>query len=166
MVTQESMNAAMQGAAPPGLSSVREAVLAEAREKGRQNVTCDDVSPSAEGEGLMCYHGNQIAMLGQAGADASEGMPLLVASFGDNMRREIRQDGVYLNGNRISSHFMGKPSLSMMRAQQLFCEAISGGNASSLQKISNPGTGEGQKAVPAIYYPEPESEKQPRIYKT
>ncbi|OIO08994.1 MAG: hypothetical protein AUJ52_07315 [Elusimicrobia bacterium CG1_02_63_36] len=144
------IKAAMSGGPVPGLQRVRQVILEAARSKGLGNVNCDEISQGAEGQGLICYNGNHNAVLGMANPNAGEGVPLAVANFGDNNRREVRSDGLYLNGKK--NFHMGTPGMSVLGTQVRFCESVLSGNGATLQKISNPGNGEGPRAVPAIYY--------------
>jgi hypothetical protein len=164
LMNQKSAQAVANGAPPPGLQRVRSAILQQARAAGRQDVTCEEISRGSHGEGLLCYHGNQIAQIGQADPGAGDGVPLLAASFGDNHRREVTEEGVFTNGKK-NFHINGSPGLSVMRAQVIFCETVVGGNAEGLLiPIKNTGEGNGPRVVPAIYRGPVNDE--PVLYKT
>ena len=146
----------------PGLGALRDSILAAAQEAGRSDVSCDPVSKGTIGEGLQCYHGNQVALIGQAPRVLEEG-PTLVASFGDGVERRVEKDGVFVKGRRWA-HLNGSPVASVLRARQLFCETVVSGNPQSLVvPIKNEMNGEGPQAVPAIHYAP--KEEAPRLYR-
>lgn len=155
--------AAVQAGALPGLASLREAVLAAAQQAGRGDVSCDPVGQGPAGENLQCYKGSQVAVIGQA-PRLVEGVPLLMATIGDGVMRRIDAAGVHMSGNaRVWPHLEGKPLVSALRARQLFCEAMVGGDESALVRPINATEEDKPRAVPAIYHPSQE-ERRPRLY--
>lgn len=161
LMSAEAKAAVLQSSALPGLAAVKEAIVSAASEAGRGDVSCGDVSRGPSGEGLQCYSGSQVALIGQA-PRLTDGVPLLVASFGDGVERRIAQEGVFANGAKWR-HLEGNPLISALRARQLFCEAVVGGDPKALVvPISNPG-GSAPQAVPAIY--RGPREESPRVYK-
>lgn len=163
LMSAEAKSAALQSNSLPGLATVKDAIASAAQEAGRGDVSCGDVSRGDAGEGLQCYNGSQVALIGQA-PRLSDGVPLLVASFGDGVERRIAKEGVFVNGAKWR-HLEGNPLVSALRARQLFCEAVVGGDPRALVvPISNPGgPGDGPQAVPAIYYGP--REEPTRVYK-
>lgn len=150
-----------QGQALPGLGALRAAIVAAAQAAGRGDVSCGDVGRGEKGESLQCYSGNHVAIIGQA-PKVEEGVPLVLASFGDGIERRIDAQGVWVNGRKWN-HLEGSALVSAVRAQQLFCESVVSGNPKTLVMPINDTRepGEGPKAIPAIHYaPKDESPRQ------
>lgn len=164
-LSPQAKAAALQNGTLPGLASLREAVLAAAQQAGRSDVSCDPVGQGRAGENLQCYKGSQVAVIGQA-PRLVEGVPLVMATIGDGAMRRIDAAGVHMSGNaRVWPHLEGNPIVSALRARQLFCEAMVGGDESALVRPISGSEDDKPRAVPALYHPSPE-DKLPRLIRT